>query len=157
MGFRMGLRLPAAPIALPLPDVIKRFHEACKRAACPHRPGHCPASRALRLEPETNPSAEPQPVVDIEDDSHVLSPICLSSREPCNWIPTTRNRRGRRILRSVPGQDYLLLIPRSFSFRGWGWQAALAFYLTFLKRGERSRRNAAHSAPRRTSINARLM
>ena len=29
-------------------------------------------SRALRLEPETNHSAEPQPVVDIEDDSHVV-------------------------------------------------------------------------------------
>jgi hypothetical protein len=73
-------------------------------------------SRALRLEPETNHSAEPQPVVDIEDDSHVVVAHLFVLPGETMQLDSDDQKpaAGAGYYEAMPGQDYLLLIPAKF-------------------------------------------
>ena len=75
-------------------------------------------SRALRLEPETNHSAEPQPVVDIEDESHVVVAHLFVMPGETMQLDSDDQKpaAGAGYYEAMPGQDYLLLIPAKFQF-----------------------------------------
>ena len=72
--------------------------------------------RALRLEPETNHSAEPQPVVDIEDESHVVVAHLFVLPGETMQLDSDDQKpaAGAGYYEAMPGQDYLLLIPAKF-------------------------------------------
>ena len=73
-------------------------------------------SRALRLEPETNHSAEPQPVVDIDDDGHVVVAHLFVLPGETMQLDSDDQKpaAGAGDYEAMPGQDYLLLIPAKF-------------------------------------------
>jgi len=73
-------------------------------------------SRALRLEPETNHSADPQPVVDIEDESHVVVAHLFVLPGETMQLDSDDQKpaAGAGYYEAMPGQDYLLLIPAKF-------------------------------------------
>ena len=73
-------------------------------------------SRALRLEPEANHSAEPQPVVDIEDESHVVVAHLFVMPGETMQLDSDDQKpaAGAGYYEAMPGQDYLLLIPAKF-------------------------------------------
>jgi hypothetical protein len=70
-------------------------------------------SRALRLEPETNHSAAPQPVVDIEDESHVVVAHLFVLPGETMQLDSDDQKpaAGAGYYEAMPGQDYLLPIP----------------------------------------------
>jgi hypothetical protein len=72
--------------------------------------------QALRLEPETNHSAEPQPVVDIEDESHVVVAHLFVLPGETMQLDSDDQKpaAGAGYYEAMPGQDYLLLIPAKF-------------------------------------------
>jgi hypothetical protein len=73
-------------------------------------------SRALRLEPETNHSAAPQPVVDIEDESHVVVAHLFVMPGETMQLDSDDQKpaAGAGYYEAMPGQDYLLPIPAKF-------------------------------------------
>lgn len=70
-------------------------------------------SRALRLEPEANHSSAPQPVVDIEDESHVVVAHLFVLPGETMQLDSDDQKpaAGAGYYEAMPGQDYLLLIP----------------------------------------------
>jgi hypothetical protein len=82
-------------------------------------------SRALRLEPETNHSAEPQPVVDIEDESHVVVAhlFVLPGETMQLDADDQKPAAGAGYYEAMPGQDYLLLIPAKFQLPRLGMES----------------------------------
>lgn len=81
-------------------------------------------SRALRLEPETNHSADPQPVVDIEDESHVV--VAHLFVMPGETMQLDSNDQkpaaGAGYYVAMPGEDYLLQIPVKFQLPRLGME-----------------------------------
>ncbi|MGO9775685.1 MAG: hypothetical protein ACLQGT_00830 [Terracidiphilus sp.] len=73
-------------------------------------------SRALRLEPETNHSDAPQPVVDIEDESHVVVAHLFVMPGETMQLDSDDQKpaAGAGYYEAMPGEDYLLLIPAKF-------------------------------------------
>jgi hypothetical protein len=82
-------------------------------------------SRALRLEPEANHSAEPQPVVDIEDESHVVVAHLFVMPGETMQLDSDDQKpaAGAGYYEAMPGQDYLLLIPAKFQLPRLGMES----------------------------------
>jgi hypothetical protein len=73
-------------------------------------------SRAFRLEPETNHAATPQPVVDIEDESHVVVAHLFVMPGETMQLDSDDQKpaAGAGYYEAMPGEDYLLQIPAKF-------------------------------------------
>lgn len=81
-------------------------------------------SRALRLEPETNHSADPQPVVDIEDESHVVVAHLFVMPGETMQLDSDDQKpaAGAGYYVAMPGEDYLLQIPVKFQLPRLGME-----------------------------------
>jgi hypothetical protein len=82
-------------------------------------------SRAFRLEPETNHSATPQPVVDIEDESHVVVAHLFVMPGETMQLDSDDQKpaAGAGYYEAMPGQDYLLQIPAKFQLPRLGMES----------------------------------
>jgi hypothetical protein len=82
-------------------------------------------SRALRLEPETNHSSAPQPVVDIEDESHVVVAHLFVMPGETMQLDSDDQKpaAGAGYYEAMPGQDYLLPIPATFKLPRLGMES----------------------------------
>ena len=82
-------------------------------------------SRALRLEPETNHASTPQPVVDIEDESHVVVAHLFVMPGETMQLDSDDQKpaAGAGYYEAMPGQDYLLQIPAKFQLPRLGMES----------------------------------
>jgi hypothetical protein len=82
-------------------------------------------SRAFRLEPETNHAATPQPVVDIEDESHVVVAHLFVMPGETMQLDSDDQKpaAGAGYYEAMPGQDYLLPIPAKFQLPRLGMES----------------------------------
>ena len=115
-GSKLGGDCRAAPIAVPLRDVIKRLAMKPESAlifvlviACA-----LPCS-ARHPEQVQNNTAEPLPVVDITDEAYnTVAQLYVMPGETMLLDSTEKPAAGAGYYQAMPGEDYLLLISSKF-------------------------------------------